>query len=232
MFRRILIAAIVPAIVAAMLVTTGTATAAPGRVYCLNGVSTTLSASASVQGGSLSLPAGIADLIISFSDGSFYPGIWTATGTTAIVLPAAGNPATLLNPGYSTNFVGIGACAITSEPADVGVCIALKRSDGTTGLFQEIPVNVWNDSTSSYFAAPAANWVEGVGLTCDNPLARCGLQRRVGRTARPEQRSTSAPRFWLQQHLPVLHEVERPRTASRPQKSNKEGRLSPALLSC
>ncbi len=44
-------------------------------------------------------------------------------------------------------------------------------SDGTLGLFQAITVADWNDSKGQYFDAPAANWVEGLGLTCDNPLA-------------------------------------------------------------
>ncbi len=37
--------------------------------------------------------------------------------------------------------------------------------------FQQITVADWNDSKGRYFDAPAANWVEGLGLTCDNPLA-------------------------------------------------------------
>ena len=130
---------------------------------------TTLPATVSFQGGSTSLPEGVAQLIISLSGGLFYAG--TNGGTIYFFLPAAGNPASFLDPGFSTNYVSLGACAIASGPAEVGVCIALKRSDGTTGLFQEIPINVWNDSTSPYFAAPAANWIEGVGLTCDNPVA-------------------------------------------------------------
>ena len=42
---------------------------------------------------------------------------------------------------------------------------------GQPAAFQQITVADWNDSKGRYFDAPAANWVEGLGLTCDNPLA-------------------------------------------------------------
>lgn len=42
---------------------------------------------------------------------------------------------------------------------------------GTTGLFQQITVAQWNDKEGEFFNAPAANGVEVVGLTCDNPVA-------------------------------------------------------------
>lgn len=76
-------------------------------------------------------------------------------------------------PGYSTNYAGYGACKApyTPEPARVAVCKVLARGDGTMGAFQEVTVAQWNDKDSQYFDAPAANWVEGLGLTCDNPVA-------------------------------------------------------------
>jgi len=39
------------------------------------------------------------------------------------------------------------------------------------GLLQEITVADWNDPNGQYDDAPAANWVEGVRLTCDDPVA-------------------------------------------------------------
>ena len=45
------------------------------------------------------------------------------------------------------------------------------RGDGTMGMFQEITVADWNNPNGEYYDAPAANWVDGMGLTCDNPLA-------------------------------------------------------------
>ena len=31
--------------------------------------------------------------------------------------------------------------------------------------------DAWKNKDGKYFDAPAANWVEGIGLTCDNPAA-------------------------------------------------------------
>ena len=79
---------------------------------------------------------------------------------------------TPLDPGYSTNFVGLGSCTVAFVPSItyVSVCKYLIRSDGQLGFFQQIRVPDWNEPKGQYFDAPAANWVEGLGLTCDNPL--------------------------------------------------------------
>jgi len=160
----------VPAIVAGMM-TTGTASAGPTTVYCLNGVSTTLPASVSFPGGSASLDEGSALFIIGFSGGGFWAG--TNGIATFVAFQGGFDPSVWFLSGYSTNFVSVGACKVgySPGPPHVAVCIALKRGDGTTGLFQDIPVTDWNDPSSPYFAAPAANWVEGLGLTCDDPVA-------------------------------------------------------------
>ena len=78
-----------------------------------------------------------------------------------------------LDPGYSTNFVSLGSCKSAFVPSItyVSVCKYLIRADGKLGLFQQIKVPDWNDPKGQYFDAPAANWVEGLGLTCDEPVA-------------------------------------------------------------
>jgi hypothetical protein len=177
MFRKVLLAAVVPAIFAGML-TTGTAVAGPTTVYCLNGVSTTLPASVSYPGGSVMLNESPGALdFIGTSGGGFWAGNSVAFGPTTVRsnIPLFDHASFWVGgaSGYSTNYVSAGACTVgyTPGPPHVAVCIALKRGDGTTGLFQDIPINDWNDSNGAYFAAPAANWVEGLGLTCDNPVA-------------------------------------------------------------
>lgn len=172
MFRKILIAAVVPAVVAAMWVTTGTASAAPGTVYCLNGVSTTLPAEVGFQGGSVSLSEKTAQFVISgLSGGPFYAGkIGTKNYFLFPDFPGQ-TPEGIFDPGWSTNFVSLGACTAAPGPAHVGVCKGLTRADGTVGLFQDVPIYEWNNATGMYFDAPAANWVEGLGLTCDDPIA-------------------------------------------------------------
>ena len=153
-----------------------TASAAPDTVYCLNGQSTTLPVTVGYSGGSRTLTEGIAGAIISGSGGTFWVGFSVAFQQSLIFFPMSGGPSpqTFLAPGFSTNFVGPGgvACAAGPPPVtNIAVCKLLLRADGTMGAFQAIPAAVWNDSTAQYFDAPAANWVEGLGLTCDNPVA-------------------------------------------------------------
>jgi len=171
--KKLLTAAI--AAVAVTFALPGTASAAPNTLYCLNGATTTLPVTVGYSGGSRTLTEELAGLIISFGGGTFYLGFNTAFGRTTFSVPSSGfAPETTYAPGFSTNFVGPAgvACAAGPPPVtNVAVCKALLRADGTLGAFQAIPVPVWNDSTGQYFDAPAANWVEGLGLTCDNPLA-------------------------------------------------------------
>jgi hypothetical protein len=166
MRTKILIAAITA--VAVGFVLPGTAWAAPNTVYCLNGVSTTLPAAVSFTGGTATLSEGSATAIIS-TGGLFYAGL-AGTRPSIWILDFPGQLPPFA-PGYSTNFVGLGSCtAFAPAITHVAVCKYLIRSDGQLGFFQEIRVPDWNDSTGPYFDAPAANWVEGLGLTCDNPL--------------------------------------------------------------
>ena len=147
----------------------GIASAAPNTLYCLNGATTTLPVTIGYNGGSRTLTEGIAGVLINFG-GTFYVG--SLFGRPSIA--PAGFPTAEFAPGFSTNFIGPAgvACAAGPPPVtNVAVCKMLLRGDGTLGAFQAIPVAVWNDSTGQYFDAPAANWVEGLGLTCDNPLA-------------------------------------------------------------
>jgi hypothetical protein len=156
--------------------------AAPSTIYCLNGVSTTLPApitASSVSAGSDTavLFESLAIDLINKHGGSFaygyFPGNVAQFQGWSIVV--AGDPITTadLEPGWTAHTVSLGACVAAGAPAvtNVGVCKLLPRGDGTTGLFQQIPLPQWNDSESRYFDAPAANWVEGLGLTCDNPVA-------------------------------------------------------------
>ena len=165
MRTKILIAAI--AAVAVGFVLPGTASAAPNTLYCLNGVSTTLPATVGFTGGSSTLTEGSATA-------DHQPEWWNVLrGMSAAVAAGRGFVSTTpLDPGYSTNFVGLGSCtAFVPSITYVAVCKYLIRADGKLGLFQQITVPDWNDPKGQYFDAPAANWVEGLGLTCDDPVA-------------------------------------------------------------
>jgi hypothetical protein len=168
MRAKILIAAIVT--VAVGFVLPGIASPAPGTLYCLNGVTTTLPAGVSFTGGSATLSEGAATYAITNSGGLFYAGFaGTRPSIWLLDFPGQLPP---FEPGYSTNYVSLGSCtAFVPAVTYVSVCKYLPRADGTLGLFQQIKVPDWNDSKGQYFDAPAANWVEGLGLTCDNPLA-------------------------------------------------------------
>jgi hypothetical protein len=114
-----------------------------------------------------------ADILAASPSGVFYVGY--VTGDNWYWMDDSGDPSAVFEPGYSTNYAGYGACnalqkPYVPEPARVAVCKMVARGDGTMGAFQEITVAQWNDEESQYFDAPAANWVEGLGLTCDNPL--------------------------------------------------------------
>jgi len=149
--------------------------AGPNTLYCLNGVTTTLPAT--VTGGSTNhgthsttLSEAVASVLIASHGGTFAVG-W-GNGAWLLWTPDSGVPVTSLEPGYTQYTILNGACTDTASPVThVGVCKLLPRGDGTTGLFQEIAVADWNDADGKYFDAPAANWVEGLGLTCDKPLA-------------------------------------------------------------
>ena len=168
MKMKLLIAAI--ATVAVGFVLPGIAMAAPGTLYCLNGVTTTLPAGVSFTGGSATLSEGAATFAITNSGGLFYAGF--SGGRASIWLVDFPGQVPVLDPGYSTNFVSLGSCtAFVPAVTYLSVCKYLPRADGTLGLFQQITVPDWNDSKGQYFDATAANWVEGLGLTCDNPVA-------------------------------------------------------------
>jgi hypothetical protein len=171
-----LLAAAVAAVLAAP------AAAAPNTIYCLNGVSTTLPAAvsaSSVTAGSntVSLSEAAALEAISLGGGAFYygyiPGAPAVPGWYLSRAPGIPFATSAFEPGYSTNQIAVGGCVAAAAPGvtNVAVCKLLPRGDGTTGLFQQITVANWNNPDGQYFDATAANWVDGVGLTCDNPLA-------------------------------------------------------------
>jgi hypothetical protein len=154
------------------------AVAQAGPTYCLNGVSTTLpvgvAASSESQGdGVVTLWPNIADYILSTSPtGRFYLG-WDPTDSPDPGWFFVATTPDDLEPGFSENYLSLGACRSAqapSLPTHVAVCKYLMRGDGTMGMFQEISVSTWNNPKGQYYDAPAANWVEGLGLTCDNPV--------------------------------------------------------------
>lgn len=180
--KRLLVAAgvIAALAIASGTASTGPATAAPGTIYCVNGVSTTLPvgiSASSVNHGDVTNAFTVdnaAYVLGTNSTGRFYMGYDPNFEPVPGWYFVAGEGPENLEPGYSTNYVSLGAChgaVAASVPSHIGVCKYLKRGDGTMGRFQEITVATWNDKNGQYFDAPAANWVEGVGLTCDNPLS-------------------------------------------------------------
>ena len=159
--------------IVALAMAASTAVAAPDTVYCLNGKSTTLPTTVSGGGGSRSVTEFVATAVIAVG-GVFYVGQFEPGGPTFLYIPDfPGDTPTGMLPGYSTNVISRGACVAAAVPpmSYLGACKQLARGDGTTGAFQQITVPDWNDPKGKYFDAPAANWVEGLGLTCDNPLA-------------------------------------------------------------
>jgi hypothetical protein len=152
----------------------GAASAAPDTVYCLNGQSTNLPAGVPFGGGSAALGEAVVPFIAS-TGGVFYAGVVTSLGRPGIFVPDSRGdtpPPGTFASGFSTNSVSLGPCASgASSVTYVSVCKLLARSDGTVGMFQQVTVADWNDARGKYYDAPAANWVEGLGLTCDNPLA-------------------------------------------------------------
>lgn len=168
---RAAIAAIV-ALAAAACLTAGPAGATHGDLYCLNGQTTTLPAGVAYSGGSANLSAATAHTIVTVG-GTFWAGFLPSFNRSGLWVSSTPPPPGTFAPGFSTNFVALGACTVTGPPPvrHIAVCKLLPRADGTTGLFQAIQVPDWNDPKGQYFDAPAANWVEGLGLTCDNPVA-------------------------------------------------------------
>ncbi len=171
--------AVAAAVFAAAVLTTP-ALAAPDTIYCLNGVSTTLPAditASSVSDGTATASFSEADAldVIANSGGSFYFGYYPGGEVPADWYWTHGtNDPTALEPGYTTNSVALGECTEAASAGGithVSVCKMLERGDGTMGSFQQIAVAEWNNPNGPYFDASAANWVEGMGLTCDDPVA-------------------------------------------------------------
>lgn len=113
------------------------------------------------------ITAEVAGLIVQYFGGVVYVG---RVNGMILLIPPISDPAAVLDPGWQTYRVTEGACSkVTPSVTYVAVCKLLPRADGTTGLFQQITVADWNDPKGEYFDAPAANWVDGMGLTCDVP---------------------------------------------------------------
>jgi hypothetical protein len=170
--RKLIGAAVALGVVACLAA--GTASGAPDTIYCLNGQATTLPASVSYSGGSATIGESAVPFIAA-TGGVFYVGFSPGLGRSAVWIPdfpGDTGPPGFFAPGFSTNVVGLSGCAAGAPSVTyVSVCKLLKRGDGTIGLFQQVTVPDWNDSKGQYYDAQAANWVEGLGLTCDNPLA-------------------------------------------------------------
>jgi hypothetical protein len=172
-----LLTALLAAIVSAAMLVASPALAAPDTVYCLNGVSTTLPATivaSSTTQGSSSTTWSEAEALDNIANAGgvftfgFAPGLG---GGIWVKLQNLSNPSSVYEAGYSTNQIALGVCKGAPGVTHVGVCKLLDRADGTKGLFQHITVADWNDADGPYFDAPAASWVEGLGLTCDDPVA-------------------------------------------------------------
>jgi hypothetical protein len=156
-----------------------TASAAPDTIYCLDGVSTTLpstvTASSETAGDHVfDVPESSADYILANNpSGGFYTG-YDAVGSDGWIGYLTNepyDPNVYLEAGYTTHYISLGACTSGASPVThVAVCKLLERGDGTVGLFQQISVPLWNTADGPYFDAPAAYWVEGMGLTCDDPV--------------------------------------------------------------
>jgi len=160
----------------------GSATAAtdaplpePAATYCITGPggpwTVPPSAVVTFDGVSRSLSSYAAELSISGYGGIIYVGRSIFLSGEVIVALSNMDPGLFLEPGWATYRVTMGACKLAAPPSVtyVAVCKSLPRADGTTGLFQQITVADWNDAKGKYFDAPAANWVDGLGLTCDVP---------------------------------------------------------------
>ena len=108
-----------------VLVAAVAATAARAQtVYCVNGSSMTLPTTITGGGGSFVFTEFGAEFVLASpeANGTFYVGISIATGGTLLVRhrPPPFNPATILQPGFSTNTVARGACAGALHPVVPG----------------------------------------------------------------------------------------------------------------
>lgn len=163
-------ATLVSAVAYAAAALVGPASAAPNTIYCLNGVTTTLPATitaSSISAGTRSVAYTEYFASIDIPRGGVVDfGYVTADAEWEWLLSPAS-----LEPGYATVTIAAGECTSRPGVTHVGVCKLLPRGDGTTGLFQQITVADWNEPDGKYFDAPAASWVEGLGLICDNPVA-------------------------------------------------------------
>ncbi len=202
------------------------ATAAPDtNPPGVNGVSTTLPTTVTAssvtgipQSFALSFDESQATTAITLHGGTAYAGYRGAPINNWYVFFAPFAPGAF-EAGYTQIQVSLGACttrggATTVVPAyaHVGVCKLLPRADGTTGLFQQISVAEWNDPGGRYFDAPAASWVDGLGLTCDDAVGlgyrATGTRVAWGGEAVPGPRPERSARLRFQQHLPPLHAVD------------------------
>lgn len=166
--------ATIAALTAAAFLAAAPAGASHGsEIYCVNGLTTGLPVSIGYSGGSVTLGSSAVAHAIAANGGTFWVGFITRLGRGGLWVSTSPPPDGLFAPGFSTNTLSLGGPCTGGGPTItyLGVCKNLPRADGTTGLFQAIRVADWNDPTGQYFDAPAANWVEGLGLTCDNPLA-------------------------------------------------------------
>ncbi len=177
MSRLLRLLAVVAAIAAASVTAAGSAAAAPDTLWCLNGKTTTLPTTVAGGGGAITLREGLADVLTRFTignDGVFQVGQVTPGGRIFVNIPDFRGDTGGFLPGFSNNVILRGPCVtVVAAVTHLGACKSggLLRTDGTTGVFQEITVADWNDPKGRFFDATAANWLEGRGLTCDDPVA-------------------------------------------------------------
>jgi len=117
------------------------ALAQPATTYCVNGTATTLPTTVTFVGGSRILTEGTAEFIISnsFDHSTFYVGFFLGGTRAFIVTPRSPADAASLAPGYSTNSVSRGACAVrhVAVPGSSFMCAsgygALSNPDYVAG---------------------------------------------------------------------------------------------------
>ena len=203
--------AAIAALAAAACLTAGPAGATHGDLYCLNGQTTTLPAGVAYSGGTASLTAGAAHAIVNVG-GTFWAGFISSLNRSALWVSSTPPPPGTFEPGYSTNFVSLGACTVTGPPPSgtspcASSCLGLtaprassRRSRFRTGTNPRVVLRRTRGELGRR-ARPHLRQPRRARLPGR------GLQRQLGWQGGPRPRPQGCAWLRLQQHLPLLHEV-------------------------
>lgn len=164
--------------------------------YCVGGQTVDAANRATVmyKGGSVTISRVLASVIFNlYPGGKFFVGTDAEFGFEVIAMEPS-----RLAPGWSgPHRVTVGACAVAEapKPQHIAVCspTVVDRPGDIPGIFLTVEYDAWADTSGPYNKMPPANFVEGVGLTCDP--APAGYVRKG--TAGADQHVSAEPGYPL-----------------------------------